>query len=145
MESIVKSQLTGKWYQIAKGENRRENDFVEVLLYLSDSCGDNIDLLYVGIGNGGSKKLKKLSLKILTDVNFNYLIVGGMFFRKKLKILTFDYHNGIIVVADKKMRCFSILSKKPIVSQDVVEKTLCKIDFSCLGIDNIKLFSDKIV
>ena len=110
MKSIVKSQLTGKWYQIAKGRNRCEKDFVEVMCYLSISCDDDIDVLYVGVKNGRSKKLRKMSLKILTNEDSNCLVVGNMFFRKKLKILTFDDVNDLIVLSDRRMNYFSLFN-----------------------------------
>lgn len=145
MKSIVKSQLTGKWYQIAKGRNRCEKDFVEVMCYLSISCDDDIDVLYVGVKNGRSKKLRKMSLKILTNEDSNCLVVGNMFFRKKLKILTFDDVNDLIVLLDRRMNYFSILSHKPTVKYSDIENILCRIDFFKYNNNEIKFYSNSIV
>lgn len=145
MKSIVNSQLTGKWYQIAKGENRSEKDFVEVMCYLSMSCDDNLDLLYVGVKNDRSKKLRKLSLKILTNEDSNCLVVSNVFFRKKLKILTFNKADGVIIISDRKMNYFSILSRKPTMNHDVVESYLSKIDYLKSNIKMLKLYSNSIV
>lgn len=145
MKSIVNSQLTGKWYQIAKGQNRSEKDFIEVMLYLSISCGACLDLLHVGIREDGSKSLRKLSLKILTNDKKNYLIVKGNIFRKKLKILTFNEADGVIIISDKKMRYFSILSRKPTVNHNDMESYLSTIDFTKSNINEIKLYSNSII
>ena len=145
MKSIVNSQLTGTWYQIAKGENRSENDFVEVMVYLSISCGNYMDLLYVGIREDRSKNLRKLSLKILTNDEENHLIVMNNVFRKKLKILTFNDADGVIIISDKKMKYFSILSRKPTMNHDVVEFYLSKIDYLKSNIKRLKLYSNSIV
>lgn len=144
MKSIVNSQLTGKWYQIAKGENRCENDFVELMVYLSICCDDKLDMLYVGVERDGKKKLKKLSLKVLAYKDFVYLVVGNILFGKRLKILTFDAANGLMIIADEKMRYFSILSKKPNVGHELVEKALSEIDFFKQNDGSIKLYSDNI-
>lgn len=145
MKSIVNSQLTGKWYQIAKGENRSEKDFVEVMVYLSISCGNYMDLLYVGIREDRSKNLRKLSLKILTNDDANHLIVKNNVFRKRLKILTFNEADGIIIISDIKMKYFSILSRKPTMNHDVVEFYLSNIDYLKSNIKKFKLYSYSIV
>ena len=145
MKSIVKSRLTGKWYQVAKGQNRCEKDFVEVMCYLSISYNDGFDLLYVGVRDDGTKKLRKLSLKRLTKDNSNYLICRKTFFRKKLKILTFDTVNGLMILADGKMRYFSILSRKPMVKHTTIEISLSKIDSSKYNNNVIEFYSNNIV
>ena len=144
MKSIVNSQLTGKWYQIAKGENRSEKDFVEVMVYLSISCGNYMDLLYVGIREDRSKNLRKLSLKILTNDEENHLIVMNNVFRKKLKILTFNDADGVIIISDRKMKYFSILSRKPTMNHDIVEFYLSKIDYLKSNIKRLKFYSLRI-
>lgn len=145
MKSIVNSQLTGKWYQIAKGENRCENGFVELMIYLSICYVDKFDVLYVGVKRDGSKSLKKMSLKVLTDKKLGCLVVGNLLFRKKFKMLIFDPVNGLAVISDKKMCYFSILSRQPNVSHDVVQDVLGKIDFLKLNNNTMEIYSDNIV
>lgn len=145
MKSIVKSQLIGKWYQIAKGKNRCEESLVEVMLYLSVSCDDDLDLLYVGVRNDGTKKLRELSLKIPANGDSDCLLVRSIFFRKKLKILTFDIVNGLMVISDRRKRYFSILSRKPTVNHNVVESCLSGINFLKSNDKEIKLYSNNIV
>lgn len=145
MKSIVNSQLTGKWYQIAKAQNRSEKDLVEVMVYLSISCDSYLDLLYVGVKNDRRKILRKLSLRILTNEVENHLIVKNNIFRKKLKILVFNEADGVIIISDKKMKYFSILSRKPTMNHDVVEFYLSKIDYLKLNIKEFKLFSNSIL
>ena len=145
MKSIVNSQLTGKWYQIAKGKNRSEKDLIEVMVYLSISCDSYLDLLYVGVKNDRRKILRKLSLRILTNEVENHLIVKNNVFRKKLKILVFNETDGVIIISDKKMKYFSILSRKPTMNHDVVEFYLSKIDYLKLNIKEFKLFSNSIL
>ena len=145
MKSIVNSQLTGKWYQIAKGKNRSEKDLIEVMVYLSISCDSYLDLLYVGVKNDIRKILRKLSLRILTNEVENHLIVKNNVFRKKLKILVFNEADGVIIISDKKMKYFSILSRKPTMNHDVVEFYLSKIDYLKLNIKEFKLFSNSIL
>lgn len=145
MKSIVNSQLTGKWYQIAKGKNRSEKDLIEVMVYLSISCDSYLDLLYVGVKNDRSKILRKLSLRILTNEVESHLIVKSNIFRKKLKILVFNETDGVIIISDKKMKYFSILSRNPTMNHDVVEFYLSKIDYLKLNIKEFKLFSNSIL
>ena len=145
MKSIVNSQLTGKWYQIAKGKNRSEKDLIELMVYLSISCDSYLDLLYVGVKNDRRKILRKLSLRILTNEVENHLIVKNNVFRKKLKILVFNETDGVIIISDKKMKYFSILSRKPTMNHDVVEFYLSKIDYLKLNIKEFKLFSNSIL
>ena len=129
MKSIVNSQLTGKWYQLARTFNCYEKRFVEIMYYISISCENFVDLLYVGVKEDRSKILKKLSLKILTKNDCNYVIVKKGLLRKTLKILTFDAKNGVLILSDTKMKYISILSRKPYIYHNVLENYLNKIDF----------------
>ena len=49
METCLNSHISGKWYQIARSRINLKNDFSESLFYLSISCENNYDLLFVGI------------------------------------------------------------------------------------------------
>ena len=49
MKPIANSQLTGKWYSIARTCNFFEIKFVEIFLYVSIAYENYLDLLYVGI------------------------------------------------------------------------------------------------
>ena len=142
MKSIVKSQLTGKWYQLARTFNFYEKRFVEIMYYISISCENFIDLLYVGVEEDRTKVLKKLSLKILTkndcDYICDYIIIRKGLFRKTLKILTFDAKSGILILSDNKMKYISILSRKHYINHDVLESYLNNIDFLN---NEIKLYS----
>lgn len=142
MKSIVNSQLTGKWYQLARTFNCYEKSFVEIMYYISISCENVIDLLYVGVKEDRSKILKKLSLKILTKNDCDYIIVRKGLFRKTLNILTFDNKNGILILSDKKMKYISILSRKMYVNYNDVENYLNNIEFLN---NKIKLYSNNIV
>ena len=138
MKSIEKSQLTGKWYQLARTFNYYEKSFVEIMYYISISCKNFIDLLYVGVKEDKSKILKKLSLKILTKNDCDYIIVRKGLFIKTLKILTFDAKNGILILSDKKMKYISILSRKTYIKHNVLESYLSKIEFFN---NDVKLYS----
>lgn len=138
MKSVVNSQFVGKWYQIARTCNRFENGFVEIMYYLSISCENCCDLLYVGVKEDRSKILKKLSLKILTENNFDYIIIQKGLLRKTLRILTFDSKNGILILSDNKMKYISILSRKPCINHSVLENCLRNMDFQN---DKIELYS----
>ena len=59
----------------------------------------------------------------------SHLIVKSNIFRKKLKILVFNETDGVIIISDKKMKYFSILSRNPTMNHDVVEFYLSKIDY----------------
>lgn len=142
MKSIVNSQLTGKWYQLARTFNCYEKSFVEIMYYISISCENVIDLLYVGVKEDRSKILKKLSLKILTKNDCDYIIVRKGLFRKTLNILTFDNKNGILILSDKKMKYISILSRKMYVNHNDVENYLNNIEFLN---NKMKLYSNNIV
>ncbi len=142
MKSIVNSQLTGKWYQIARTFNHYEKSFVEIMYYISISYEKYDDLLYVGVKEDGSKVIKKASLKILTDNDSNYLVFKMGLFRKTLKILTFDRKYGILILSDVKINNIFILSRKVYVNHDVIEKILCNIE---LINAEIKLYSNNIV
>ena len=104
MKPIANSQLTGKWYNIARTRNFFEMNFVEIFLYISNAYENYIDLLYVGIKDDRSKVLRKLTLEVLTKNDTFFIILKKVFFRKRFKILTFDDKNGILILSDKKMK-----------------------------------------
>ncbi len=128
MKSIANSQLTGKWYSIARTRNFFEMKFVEIFLYISIACENYLDLLYVGIKEDRSKVLRKLTLEILTKNDTFFIILKKGFFRKRFKILTFDDKNGIMILSDRKMKYLSILSRKPTLSHEVVESYLNQVE-----------------
>ena len=142
MKPIANSQLTGKWYNIARTRNFFEMNFVEIFLYISNAYENYIDLLYVGIKDDRSKVLRKLTLEVLTKNDTFFIILKKGFFRKRFKILTFDDKNGILILSDKKMKYLSILSRKPTLSHETVENYLKQIK----DVDGeIELFSNNIV
>ena len=128
MKSIANSQLTGKWYNIARTRNFFEMKFVEIFLYISIACENYLDLLYVGIKEDRSKVLRKLTLETLTKNDTFFIILKKGFFRKRFKILTFDDKNGIMILSDRKMKYLSILSRKPTLSHEVVESCLNQVE-----------------
>ncbi len=142
MKSIVKSQLTGKWYLVAGTLNRYEKRFVEIMYYISMSCEDEADLLQVGVKNNGTKCLKKKSLNIVTENDSCSLVVGKGLFKKTLKILTFDSNEGVLILSNNNMKYISILSKKMYVNHSDIEKYLTGIEFLN---KEIKLYSNNIV
>ena len=134
MKSIVKSQLTGKWYKLTRDFHSRELKFAEIFIYLSvnDQRPTNnspLDLLYVGVKEDRCKILRKMSLRIIEKSSYNYLIVSNFIFRKKFKVLLFDEENGILILSDKRMKKISIYSRKYKVTPDVIESYFRKIDF----------------
>ena len=143
MKSIANSQLTGKWYNIARTRNFFEMNFVEIFLYISIACENYIDLLYVGIKEDRSKVLRKLTLEVLTKNDTFFIILKKGFFRKRFKILTFDDKNGILILSDKKMKYLSILSRKPIMQHEVMESYLNQVEE--MNGKRIELFSNSIV
>ena len=128
MKPIANSQLTGKWYSIARTRNFFEMNFVEIFLYVSIAYENYLDLLYVGIKDDRSKVLKKLTLKILTKNDVNFIIIKKGLFMKIIRILMFDDKNGILILSDKKMKYVSILSRKSSLSREVVESCLNQIE-----------------
>ena len=142
MKSIANSQLTGKWYNIARTRNFFEMKFVEIFLYISIACENYLDLLYVGIKEDRSKVLRKLTLETLTKNDTFFIILKKGFFRKRFKILTFDDKNGILILSDRKMKYLLILSRKPTMKQEIVENYLNRIE-EMNG--KIELYSDNIV
>ena len=128
MKPIANSQLTGKWYSIARTRNFFEMKFVEIFLYISIACENYLDLLYVGIKEDRSKVLRKLTLETLTKNDTFFIILKKGFFRKRFKILTFDDKNGIMILLDRKMKYLSILSRKPTLSHEVVESCLNQVE-----------------
>ena len=103
-------------------------NFVEIFLYISIACENYLDLLYVGIKEDRSKVLKKLTLKILTKNDVNFIILRKGLFKKTFRILTFDDKNGILILSDKKMKYLSILSRKPIMQHEVMESYLNQVE-----------------
>ena len=128
MKPIANSQLTGKWYSIARTRNFFEMKFVEIFLYISIAYENYLDLLYVGVKDDRSKVLKKLTLKILTKNDVNFIIIKKGLFKKTIRILTFDDKNGILILSDKKIKCLSILSRKPTMKYEVMEYYLNQIE-----------------
>lgn len=136
MKSIVKSQLTGKWYKLTRDFRSRELKFAEIFIYLSvnglrttDYCRTSYDFLYVGVKEDRNKILKKMSLRIIEKNGCDYLIVSNIIFKKKFKVLLFDEENGILILSDKRMKKISIYSRKYKVKLDVIEDYLKKIEF----------------
>lgn len=142
MKSIANSQLTGKWYNIARTRNFFEMKFVEIFLYISIACENYLDLLYVGIKEDRSKVLRKLTLETLTKNDTFFIILKKGIFRKRFKILTFDDKNGILILSDRKMKYLLILSRKPTMKHEIVENYLNRIE-EMNG--KIELYSDNIV
>ena len=142
MKSIANSQLTGKWYSIARTRNFFEMKFIEIFLYISIACENYLDLLYVGIKEDRSKVLRKLTLETLTKNDTFFIILKKGFFRKRFKILTFDDKNGILILSDKKMKYVSILSRKPTMKHEIVENYLNQVE-ELSG--EIELYSGSIV
>lgn len=134
MKSIVKSQLTGKWYKLTRDFRSRELKFAEIFIYLSvnglrTTNNSHLDLLYVGVKEDRNKILRKMSLRIIEKSSYNYLIVSNFIFRKKFKVLLFDEENGILILSDKRMKKISIYSRRFKVKLDVIEDYLKKIEF----------------
>ena len=143
MKPIANSQLTGKWYNIARTRNFFEMNFVEIFLYISNAYENYIDLLYVGIKDDRSKVLRKLTLEVLTKNDTFFIILKKGFFRKRFKILTFDDKNGILILSDRKMKYLSIFSRKPTLSHEVVESCLNQVEE--MNGKRIELYSGSIV
>ena len=141
MKSIVNSQLTGKWYRIAHTYSGFEMRFLEVFVYLSISCEKCLDLLFVGIHEDRTKVLKKLSMRLIVNDKDVDIVLKYFFFRKKLKVLTLDKKNEIIIVADDKLKYLAIYSRKSVVRHEVIEKLLSNID---MNVKEISLFSRSI-
>ena len=138
MKSIVNSQLTGKWYRIAHTYSGFEMRFLEVFVYLSISCEKCLDLLFVGIHEDRTKVLKKLSMRLIVNDKGVDIVLKYFFFRKKLKLLTLDKKNEIIIVADDKLKYLAIYSRKSVIRHEVIEKLLSNID---MNVKEISLFS----
>ena len=128
MKPIANSQLTGKWYNIARTHNFFEMNFVEIFLYILIACENYLDLLYVGVKGDRNKVLKKLTLKILTKNDVNFIIIKKGLFKNTFRILTFDGKNGIFILSDRKMKYLSIFSRKPTMKYEVMESYLNQIE-----------------
>ncbi len=136
MKSIVKSQLTGKWYKITRDFHSQELKFTEIFIYLSlnerrKTSINNylLDLLYVGVKEDRRKALRKKSLRIKKKDNLYYLIIRSLFYKKKFKVLLFDNDNGILILSDKRKN-ISIYSRRHKIEHEVLEDLLSKIKFS---------------
>lgn len=129
MESIVNSQLTGKWYKITRTPQSRELKFMEIFIYLSTNYKNVFDLLYVGVKDDRSKILRKISLKISMKQKTCHLTAKGIFFKKRFKVLLFDEENGLLILSDRGMKNVSIYSKKYKISHETLEYCLNKIKF----------------
>lgn len=141
MESIVNSQLLGKWYQVAKTYNRREMCFVEVFLYFSIGCDENLESLYVGVKENRNKLLKKFSSKIIKKDDCMYLLFKGLFFRKRLKIEFFNEKDGVMILSDANNDYLTVYSKSCNFNIDNIEKYLSNIDFVKFNNKDVKLYS----
>ena len=124
MKTIANSHLTGKWYSIARTYNHFEMKFLEIFLYISIACENYLDLLYVGIKEDRSKVLKKFDLEILPKEDDCFIVIRKGLFWKKLKILTFDEKEKILILSDMKMKHILILSRKPKLRHETVENYL---------------------
>ena len=124
MKTIANSHLTGKWYSIARTYNHFEMKFLEIFLYISIACENYLDLLYVGIKEDRSKVLKKFDLEILPKEDDSFIVIRKGLFWKKLKILTFDEKEKILILSDMKMKHILILSRKPKLRHETVENYL---------------------
>ena len=143
MKPIANSQLTGKWYNNARTHNFFEMNFVEIFLYILIACENYLDLLYVGVKGDRNKVLKKLTLKILTKNDVNFIVIKKGIFKKTFRILTFDGKNGIFILSDRKMKYLSIFSRKPTMKYEVMESYLNQIEE--LNGKRIELYSNSIV
>ena len=143
MKPIANSQLTGKWYSIARTRNFFEMNFVEIFLYISIACENYLDLLYVGVKGDRSKVLKKLTLKILTKNDVNFIIIKKGLFRKTLKVLLFDEKDGVLILADEKMKYVSILSRKPTLNYEMMGSYLNRVEE--LNGKKIELYTNSIL
>ena len=143
MKPIANSQLTGKWYNVARTRNFFEMNFVEIFLYISIDYENYLDLLYVGIKEDRSKILKKLTLKILTKNDACFVIIKKGIFRKTLKVLLLDEKDGVLILADEKMKYVSILSRKPTLNYEMMECYLNRVEE--LNGKRIELYSGSIV
>ena len=143
MKPIANSQLTGKWYSIARTRNFFEMNFVEIFLYISIAYENYLDLLYVGVKDDRSKVLKKLTLKILTKNDVNFIIIKKGLFRKTLKVLLFDEKDGVLILADEKMKYVSILSRKPTLNYEMMGSYLNRVEE--LNGKKIELYTNSIL
>lgn len=143
MKPIANSQLTGKWYSIARTRNFFEMNFVEIFLYISIAYENYLDLLYVGVKGDRSKVLKKITLKILTKNDVNFIIIKKGIFRKTLKVLLLDEKDGVLILADEKMKYVSILSRKPTLNYEMMECYLNRVEE--LNGKRIELYTNSIL
>ncbi len=144
MKSIAGSQLTGKWYKITRNPKGEELNFIEIFVYLSMSNEKFIDVLYVGVKEDRSKILRKSSLKIMKGNYCGYIVSKRLFYRKRYKVLLFDEENGIAVLSDMKKRTVSVYSKRSMLSHELLEDSLRRIDFSSYN-DEVKIYSGHVV
>ena len=142
MKTIANSHLTGKWYSIARTYNHFEMKFLEIFLYISIACENYLDLLYVGIKEDRSKVLKKFDLEILPKEDDSFIVIRKGLFWKKLKILTFDEKEKILILSDMKMKHILILSRKPKLRHETVENYLNGVE--ALRGEELKLYGNSI-
>ena len=142
MKTIANSHLTGKWYSIARTYNHFEMKFLEIFLYISIACENYLDLLYVGIKEDRSKVLKKFDLEILPKEDDCFIVIRKGLFWKKLKILTFDEKEKILILSDMKMKHILILSRKPKLRHETVENYLNGVE--ALRGKELKLYGNSI-
>lgn len=111
----VNSSLTEKWYQVSCPYNSQESGMIDVFVYVSTNLDESLELLYVGIKKNRKKIMKSYSVKFISKKDCLYLVLFNCFFRKVLKILTFDKKSGIIVISDKKQKkIWKFSNKNPI-------------------------------
>lgn len=145
MNSVVSSQLTGKWYHIAGTCRRLEMYFMEIFLYLSlgDDC--SLEGLVVAMRRRRTKIIKKFSLEIIYRDGSLFLDFKIYLFRIKFRMLFLDEKNAVMILSDKRQKHLSILSKKSSLDADYVEKILRLIDCFEPNESSIKLYSNCII
>lgn len=145
METCLNSHISGKWYQIARSRINLKNDFSESLFYLSISCENNYDLLFVGINYDRSKIIKKFSMKIISKKEETILMIKNRCFLKRFRLLLHDKENDILIISDMRYKHILILSKKSSVNHEIMELSLSKIDFCKFDVTDIRLYSSSII
>ena len=146
MKSIVNSQLTGKWYKHTRDSHSHELNFVEIFIYLSHKVNgqrsvnnNHLDLLYVGVKDDRSSILRNITLRIIFENGFNYIIVRKFLLCKKFKVLLFDEINGILILSGNRMKNISIYSRKYKLQLVMIEDYLKKIELE----DPIKIILEE--
>lgn len=145
MESIVDTQLTGKWYHIAGTSRLVKMHFMEVFLYLSLDDKSFLEALCVGMRKNRSKIMKNLSLKIVEDDGSIIFVSRTIFLRMQFRLLLFDVKNGILIFTDNRKKHLSIFSRQSSLNRELVEKSLNVIEFFKLNGVKYKLYSNSII